>query len=389
MVSPLDLLAQRHLCVDPRLRLLGRQTVAGHEPRALDVDVDCDHDDRAKVVRPSRLEEQRGVVDDEGRARLQGLGQAQLALGRDERMGELLERPSRLHVGEDHGAERRPIKGAVWPEHAAPESLDDARETDRAGHHDLAGHLVGVDDMGTAFLEQPGDRALASGDASGQADQQRRHDNRTRLWHPRSMRRLVKWIVFLALLVGLCTMVPEVPSVRARLMAPLRLHVEDAQGDAAYVLAGGLPVMFERLMAAADLYHMKRVPRIVLGHNRSRSSHNFVAGEPWMVEQWMVGYLEWLGVPKDKIELIDVASDGLLSTLAEARAVKNSGGDGVKTWVVVSSPAQMCRVVLAFERTLPDRTIVPYAATELEYSSEFHHPMFWEYFKLLVYWTMA
>ena len=173
------------------------------------------------------------------------------------------------------------------------------------------------------------------------------------------MRRLVKWIVFLALLVGLCTMVPEVPSVRARLMAPLRLHVEDAQGDAAYVLAGGLPVMFERLMAAADLYHMKRVPRIVLGHNRSRSSHNFVAGEPWMVEQWMVGYLEWLGVPKDKIELIDVASDGLLSTLAEARAVKNSGGDGVKTWVVVSSPAHMGRVVLAFERTLPDRTIVP------------------------------
>ena len=50
----------------------------------------------------------------------------------------------------------------------------------------------------------------------------------------------------------------------------------------------------------------------------------------------------------------------------------------------------MRRSVLAFRRSLPaDVRIVPYAATTFENSYEMYHPIWVEYFKLLVYYAIA
>ena len=73
----------------------------------------------------------------------------------------------------------------------------------------------------------------------------------------RRIGRALAWTCLAATVFGLA---PGITPVRHALSAPLVVHDDQARGDAAYVMQGGL-ASDERLRAAADLYHMGRVPR--------------------------------------------------------------------------------------------------------------------------------
>lgn len=181
---------------------------------------------------------------------------------------------------------------------------------------------------------------------------------------------------------------PTLPNVRNVLAVPLVVHEQNARGDACYVLAGG-GAIWERLDAAADLVQMGRVSRILLMEDGNCGQYSFKAKTSWTRTQWATDYLSWRGIPRDRITLLP-KTDDLFGTLKEARGVAKSLSKDVKTLVVVSSAPHMRRAMLAFKRTLPEGVqVVPYAATVFEHSYEMHHPIWIEYFKLLVYYVIA
>ena len=190
--------------------------------------------------------------------------------------------------------------------------------------------------------------------------------------------------------IVLFVVIPSCSLVRTWLAAPLLVTVSEtaARGDACYVLAGGTAI-WERLGGAADLLMAKQVPRIIIMSNNKKASYNFKALSSWTRSQWEVDYLCWRGVPERAISLLE-PHDGLFGTLAEARNVAKTLPRDVKTLVVISSPAHMRRVMLAFKRSLPsDVLIVPFAATSLDNSVEMHAPIWIEYLKLLAYYFIA
>lgn len=200
--------------------------------------------------------------------------------------------------------------------------------------------------------------------------------------------RYVRWLTIAATLWLLLVALPSVPLVRAWLAAPLAVHNEQARADACYVLAGGAS-LWERLDAAADLVQMGRVPLILLMRDDSRGQYRFTARASWSRTQWAVDYLAWRGVPKERIVLL-APVEGVLGTLAEARAVARHLPGQAKRLVLVSSAPHMRRTVLAFRRSLPSAVgVIPYAATSLENSFELYHPLWLEYLKLLVYLAVA
>lgn len=191
---------------------------------------------------------------------------------------------------------------------------------------------------------------------------------------------MAAWVVFVLL--------PSIPVVRVALISPLAVTDPGARGDACYVLADGA-ALDERLAAAADLYQMHRVARIVLQRSDRTGPFNFVARASWTATEWSLDFLTHRGVPADAIVLIAAAS-GPLGTLAEARNVSRTLPAGVRRLVLVSSPPHMRRSVLAFHRVLPPTVaVVPYAATDPRSSVEFYRPIWLEYAKLVVYEAVA
>lgn len=204
--------------------------------------------------------------------------------------------------------------------------------------------------------------------------------------HPwRTRLRRIAWALLIWLaLVGL----PSIPVVRAVLSAPLRAHDPEARGEVAYVLAAGLPFMRERLVAASDLFHLGRVERVVLAHDRRRSNFHFASQTSWTSEQWAVHMLVSMDVPKDRIDLIEI-HNGLLDTLEEARALRSARPE-LRRVVLVSSPSHLRRARLAFRRAWSDDLQVDvYQAQGPIYSVEVFHPIWWEYLKLAVYFVLA
>jgi uncharacterized SAM-binding protein YcdF (DUF218 family) len=200
------------------------------------------------------------------------------------------------------------------------------------------------------------------------------------------MRRYARPALWVLAAWTLLVAVPSLPGVRALAAAPLVVDDRDARGDAAYVLAGGHAI-WERLRAASDLYHMGRVPRILLMDVPRDDGTYFPAGRNWTATEWALGYLEWLGVPRDRVRVLPRAR-GSLGTLAEARLVRDSGVAG--RVVLVTSAAHTRRTLLAFRRTLPrDVEVTIYAATRFADSEEVFRPLFLEYVKLLVYAVVA
>lgn len=203
-----------------------------------------------------------------------------------------------------------------------------------------------------------------------------------------SFRPPLRWIVFLAVSWFLWVALPTFSPVRGWLAAPLVVSDSNAHADACYVLAGG-SAMYERLSAAADLYHLKRISRIMIMENSAVGQYNFKARASWTKTAWELDYLNWLGVPASKVVILKQA-DGMFGSLQEARNVARYLPADVKSLVLVSSAPHMRRSLLAFRRSLPENIrITPYAATVFEHSHEKHNSIWLEYFKLLVYYMVA
>ena len=191
-------------------------------------------------------------------------------------------------------------------------------------------------------------------------------------------------ILIIAVLVF--AVIPSVPQVRFLLARPLVVSSDSASGDACYVLGAGNAI-WERLAAASDLYHMKRVPKIILMRDDATGPYSFTAHASWTATEWAVEYLAWRGVPRDRILLIDHA-EGFFGTLSEARNMARKF-DG-KSLVVVTSAPHTRRSLIAFKRVLPkDIGIIPYSATTIENSAELYYPLWLEYLKLIVYTLVA
>lgn len=192
----------------------------------------------------------------------------------------------------------------------------------------------------------------------------------------------------IALLWLLFVGIPSIPEVRAMLAAPLVVTDAGVRGDACYVLASGNALQ-ERLAAAADLFHLKRIPKILLMRDNAVSSYSFTAHASWTATQWAVEYLAWLGVPRDKVILVE-GTAGFWGTLREARNIARVLPRDVKKLVLVTSAPHTRRSLLAFKRVLPAGvTVVAFAATPIETSSEIHCPIWLEYLKLFVYAVIA
>jgi uncharacterized SAM-binding protein YcdF (DUF218 family) len=194
--------------------------------------------------------------------------------------------------------------------------------------------------------------------------------------------RAISWTLLAFLIIGVA---PSVTVVRGVLAAPLIVHDADARGDAAYVMAGGLASQ-ERLRAAADLYHMGRVPRIYLLRDDTRGPYSFTEHRSLTSTDWMLHYLSWLGVPGDRVTLIDDAP-GWFGSLREATLARAALPPDVRRLVVVTSPVHTRRSGVAFRRRLASRGIdvVTYSAIDWSLSAEAFAPLWLEYLKLATY----
>lgn len=182
---------------------------------------------------------------------------------------------------------------------------------------------------------------------------------------------------------------PGITAVRHVISTPLIVHDEEARGDAAYVMAGGL-ASEERLRAAADLVHMGRVPRLYLMRDDGRSYYSFTERRSLSHTEWMVGYLGWLGVPPDRITLVADHGGSRLGSLHEADLMRQALPSDVRRLVVVTSPVHTRRSGLAFRRRLgPGVAVTTYAAIDVALSAEAFAPLWLEYLKLAVYTVVA
>lgn len=183
---------------------------------------------------------------------------------------------------------------------------------------------------------------------------------------------------------------PTLTPVRHLLSAPLIAHDADARGDAAYVMHGG-PAMDERLRAAADLWHLGRVGRIYLRRDDERSAFSFAERRSLTRTEWMLSYLRYLGVPAERVTLVQDPGGGALGSLHEADLCRAALPPEVKRLVVVSSPVHTLRAGLAFRRRLAGRgtEVTTFAATAWSTSAEAHAPLWLEYAKLFVYVVVA
>jgi len=199
-----------------------------------------------------------------------------------------------------------------------------------------------------------------------------------RVWLRYALIGLICWIAFVFL--------PSVPVVRSFLALPLIVTDENAHGDAAYILAGG-NAFKERLAAGADLYHIKRVAQIIISRDSSKSSFNFRDKRNWTPTEWAVDYLQWLGVPAEKITIMDLREHGFFGTLNEAKALAKLLPEQMKQLVIITSAPHTRRACLTFKKRLsPHVKIAPYAASSFDASMEMWEPLWIEYLKLLVYY---
>lgn len=172
------------------------------------------------------------------------------------------------------------------------------------------------------------------------------------------------------------------------MIRPLCVDDEQAAGEIAYVMADG-PAMWERLRAAADLYHMHRIAQIALLDEKQSSGYNFVRHQSDSRVQREIDFLAMLGVPPDKIQTVQSDSEDWLSSRSEAVGLFRERPK-VKRLVVVTSPPHTRRSLLCFRRTFPtDTKIAVYSAALPSESAETYLPIWIEYVKLVVYWMFV
>jgi len=195
-----------------------------------------------------------------------------------------------------------------------------------------------------------------------------------------------KLVVLVILSCFFSAVISSIPQLRVILYSPLVVSDKNPRGDACYILAGGNAI-WERLNAAADLYHMNYIQQIFLMQISGGGPYNFSTSEHWPQTQWAVSWLIWKGIPQDCITVVPEV-DGPMGTLAEARNIAQllSKHTHIRQLVLVTSAPHTRRSLLAFRKTLsPSITVTPYAATAINHSAELLEPIWLEYFKLLTY----
>lgn len=187
---------------------------------------------------------------------------------------------------------------------------------------------------------------------------------------------------------ALTTFLLTFSQIRGLVVYPLFVHDPDAAGEAAYVMADG-PASYERLVAASDLYHMDRVPRIILLNETQSSGYNFVEHRSESRVERCANFLMLRGVPRDQISWIDADDSTTMGSLREARGFAKQASE-LQRIVVVTSAPHTRRSRLAFRRSLrPEVQVDVYSASEPFHSAEVHSPIWVEYVKLLVYYFVA
>ncbi|XZE54269.1 YdcF family protein [Planctomycetaceae bacterium SH139] len=176
--------------------------------------------------------------------------------------------------------------------------------------------------------------------------------------------------------------------VRGGIAYPLFVHDPDAAGDAAYVMADGY-AYWERVRAASDLYHMGRVPRLIVLAENEPAGYSFVQKSTQTRLQRTIEYFGLLGVPAEDISTVSVPSSAMFGSLSEARAVAKQEPD-LRRLVVVTSAAHTRRSQLSFRRSMPPQVEIQcFAASQPGESVEIDGPLWIEYAKLAVYFFVA
>ncbi len=208
---------------------------------------------------------------------------------------------------------------------------------------------------------------------------------------PSSRAAATKWRRRFFLLVGLWGLslfLMTFSTVRGIVAYPLYVSDADPSADVAYVMADGF-AYWERLHAASDLYNMKKVLRIVIRDERERSMYNFVKRRSDLLVDRAIDYLQWHGVPRDRVSTIPAGDDTTFGSLSEARMLASELPD-LKSIVVVTSSMHTRRSRLCFRRSLPeDVRVKVYAPGVPSESWEIDSPIWVEYVKLLVYYFVA
>lgn len=200
----------------------------------------------------------------------------------------------------------------------------------------------------------------------------------------------IRRLLWLAAAFAVFVLAPNYTPIRHALQWPLVAHDEAAAGDAAYVMQGGL-ASEERLRAAADLFHMGRVPAIYVLQDDSRSYFSFTEKRSFTRTEWVLSYLGWLGVPRQRIHVVTDDPSKAWGTLHEADLVKVALPADVHRLVVVTSPVHTLRSGFTFRRRLAPRGIVvtTYGAIDPSLSAEAFAPLWLEYLKVVVYAVVA
>lgn len=199
----------------------------------------------------------------------------------------------------------------------------------------------------------------------------------------------LSWLALLTGGVLVLVVLPSFAPVRRALAWPLVVDDAGATGDAAYLLAGGNS-MRERLSAAVRLFHAGRVPLILMQRDDRQAAPDVASGQRRTAGDWAVAYLEWRGVPRDRIRVVEPAPAGLFGTLAEAGNLAAHLPPGVRRLVIVTSAAHTRRARLAFRRRLPPEVALGVcAASSFANSLEMYRPLWIEYAKLAVYFVAA
>lgn len=189
------------------------------------------------------------------------------------------------------------------------------------------------------------------------------------------------WLLMVAL--------PSLEFVRVALCWPLYVHHADAAGDAGYVMAGGYAYL-ERLRAASDLYHMHRVKEVVLLDETKSAGYDFVHHRSQSRAERAAAYLNFLGVPEDKIRFVPEQLSVSMGSLSEAQSFAGLYGSDYTSVVVVTSAPHTRRSLMCFRRSMPENVkLSVYAASDINGSAELCSPLWHEYFKLLVYALVA
>jgi hypothetical protein len=199
-------------------------------------------------------------------------------------------------------------------------------------------------------------------------------------WRRRFYLVLIAWLVSTFLL--------SITAVRGVVAYPLYVHDEQAAGEVAYVMADG-EAYWERLRAASDLFHWKRVTRIAILDEERSAGYNFIQRKSNTRYERAVDYLALFGVPNDRVSGIQENESAWMGSLSEAQgfAVEHPN---IKKVVVVTSAPHTRRSKLCFQRSLASNVDVQiYAASAPQQSSEIRSPLWIEYVKLVVYWVAA